>query len=116
MIQDALSSNLLFHISVVSFSASGVDVTDRLGHGHSLPNPYQFITHLSSYHLAPYEYSLDKRISCDSCGHAVACIRHYATSWKVAGSRPDEVNGFFSNFLILPTTLGPCLYSASRIN
>jgi hypothetical protein len=27
--------------------------------------------------------------------HAVAyCLRHYATSRKVAGSRPDEVNEF----------------------
>jgi hypothetical protein len=29
-------------------------------------------------------------------GHAVARLRHYATSWKVAGSIPDEVIGFFN--------------------
>jgi hypothetical protein len=26
----------------------------------------------------------------------IAWLRHYATSWKVAGSIPDEVIGFFS--------------------
>jgi hypothetical protein len=29
-------------------------------------------------------------------------LRHYATSWKVAGSNPDEVIGFLSIDLILP--------------
>jgi hypothetical protein len=33
--------------------------------------------------------------------------RHYATSRKVAGSRPDEVNGIFSIYLQLPAALGP---------
>jgi hypothetical protein len=37
-------------------------------------------------------------------------------SWKVAGSRPDEVNGFFSIYLILPAALGPGVYSASNRN
>jgi hypothetical protein len=31
----------------------------------------------------------------------VVCIRHYAISRKVTGSRPDEVNEFFSIYLIL---------------
>jgi hypothetical protein len=36
---------------------------------------------------------------------------------KVAGSRPDEVNGFlFSVYLILPAALGPGDYSASKRN
>jgi hypothetical protein len=26
----------------------------------------------------------------------ISCLRHYATSWKVAGSNPDEVTGFFN--------------------
>jgi hypothetical protein len=39
-------------------------------------------------------------------------LRHYTTRWKVV-SRPDEVN-FFSIYLILPTTLGPGVYSASN--
>jgi hypothetical protein len=43
-------------------------------------------------------------------------LRHCATSWKVAGSRPDEVNYFFSIYLILPAALGPGVYSASDIN
>jgi hypothetical protein len=34
-------------------------------------------------------------------------LRHYAISQKIAGSRPDEVNKFFSIYLILPATLGP---------
>jgi hypothetical protein len=33
-------------------------------------------------------------------------LRHYATSWKVTGSRPIEVNEFFSIYLILPAALG----------
>jgi hypothetical protein len=33
-------------------------------------------------------------------------VRHYATSWNVTCSRPDEVN-FFSIYLILLATLGP---------
>jgi hypothetical protein len=42
---------------------------------------------------------------------------HYAISRKVAGSRPNEVNDFFfSIYLILPTVLGPGVYSASNRN
>jgi hypothetical protein len=36
---------------------------------------------------------------------------HYATNRKTAGSRPDEVNAFFSIYLILPAALGPGVYS-----
>jgi hypothetical protein len=32
------------------------------------------------------------------------------------GLRPDEVNEFFSNYLILLATLGPGVYSASNRN
>jgi hypothetical protein len=40
-------------------------------------------------------------------GHEVAkWLRHYATSRKVEGSKPDEVNEFFSIYLILPAALG----------
>jgi hypothetical protein len=40
-------------------------------------------------------------------------MKHYATSSKIAGSRPDEVNVFIlSIFLILPAALGPEIYSA----
>jgi hypothetical protein len=41
---------------------------------------------------------------------------HYATSRKVAGSRPDEVNEIFTIHLILPATLGPAVYSVSNRN
>jgi hypothetical protein len=34
----------------------------------------------------------------------------------VAGSRTDEVNDCFSNYLILPAALGPGVYSASNRN
>jgi hypothetical protein len=34
----------------------------------------------------------------------------------VAGSRPDEVNGCFSVYIILPAELGPGVYSASNRN
>jgi hypothetical protein len=39
-----------------------------------------------------------------------------AGSRTVAGSRPDEVNDFFSIYLILPTVLGPGVHSASNRN
>jgi hypothetical protein len=43
-------------------------------------------------------------------------LRHCATHWKVAGSRPEEVKEFFffSNYLILPAALGRGFYSASN--
>jgi hypothetical protein len=48
-------------------------------------------------------------------GNAVAeWLRHYATSGKVAGSRPDVVN--FSIYLNLPAVLGPGFHSASNRN
>jgi hypothetical protein len=34
-------------------------------------------------------------------------LRHYATRLKVIGSRPDEVNEFFSIDLIIPAALDP---------
>jgi hypothetical protein len=50
-------------------------------------------------------------------GHAVPqWLSHYATSRKVVGSRPDEVNGFFPNYLILLTAPGPGVHSASNRN
>jgi hypothetical protein len=50
-------------------------------------------------------------------GNAVAkWLRQYATSRKVASSRPDEVNEFFSIYLILPAAPGPGVHSASNRN
>jgi hypothetical protein len=43
------------------------------------------------------------------------CLRHYATSRKVAGSRPDEDNDLVYIDIILPAALGP-VYSASKRN
>jgi hypothetical protein len=43
-------------------------------------------------------------------------IRNYTISRKVAGSRIDEVNIFFSIGRIIPTALGPGVYSASNKN
>jgi hypothetical protein len=44
-------------------------------------------------------------------------LKRYATSLKVAGSKPDEVNEFFfSIYLILLTTPGHMIYSASNRN
>jgi hypothetical protein len=43
-------------------------------------------------------------------------VRHYATSRKVAGSRPHEVIFFFSICLLLPAALGPEVHSASNRN
>jgi hypothetical protein len=46
-------------------------------------------------------------------GHAVAYwLRHYATSRKAMGSRPDEVN----EFLQFLATSGPGVHSASSRN
>jgi hypothetical protein len=41
---------------------------------------------------------------------------HYATSRKVAVSKPDEVNEFFQFTLILPAVINPDVYSASNRN
>jgi hypothetical protein len=41
-------------------------------------------------------------------------LRHYATNQKAMGLRSDEVNEFFSIYLILPAALGPAVYSASN--
>jgi hypothetical protein len=42
-------------------------------------------------------------------------VRHYATSCKVVGSSPDEVD-YFSIYLILPAALCPGVDSASNRN
>jgi prolipoprotein diacylglyceryltransferase len=42
-------------------------------------------------------------------------LRHYATAWKVAGSRSDEVDDFLT-YVILLVALGPRVYSASNRN
>jgi hypothetical protein len=43
-------------------------------------------------------------------------LRHYARSWKLAGSRPDEAIEIFSIYVNLPAALGPGVYSASNRN
>jgi hypothetical protein len=47
-------------------------------------------------------------------------LKHYATSRKVAGSRPDEVNTFSPPpppiYLIFPAALGPEVHPASNRN
>jgi hypothetical protein len=43
-------------------------------------------------------------------------LMHYATSRKVAGSRPDETNEVFSVHLIITASLEPGVYSASIRN
>jgi hypothetical protein len=43
-------------------------------------------------------------------------LGQYAKSWKVAGSRPNEVNECFSIYLILPATPGLGVNSASDRN
>jgi hypothetical protein len=43
-------------------------------------------------------------------------LRHYATSHKVMGLRPYQVNEFFSIYIILPDTLDTGVYSASNRN
>jgi hypothetical protein len=49
--------------------------------------------------------------------HAVAqSFWRYAANRKIAGSRSDEVKGFFSSYLILPAALGPAVHSASSRN
>jgi hypothetical protein len=46
----------------------------------------------------------------------VVWLRHYAASRKVAGSKPNEVNEFFSIYLILLAALNPEVHSASNRN
>jgi hypothetical protein len=43
-------------------------------------------------------------------------VKALCYSRKVAGSRPEEVNAFFSMYLILPAALGPGVHSASNRN
>jgi hypothetical protein len=43
-------------------------------------------------------------------------LRRYATSRKVAGSRPNEMNEFSSIYLILLAAVGPEVFSASNRN
>jgi hypothetical protein len=43
-------------------------------------------------------------------------LRHYATSWKIASSRADEVKEIFSIYLILPAALVPGVFSAFNRN
>jgi hypothetical protein len=38
-------------------------------------------------------------------------LRHYAINRNIGGSRHDEINYFFSNYLNLPAALGPGIYS-----
>jgi hypothetical protein len=46
----------------------------------------------------------------------VGRLRHYASSRMVAGCRPGEIIEFFSIYLILPSAVGPVIYSASNRN
>jgi hypothetical protein len=49
--------------------------------------------------------------------HAVAYwLRHYATSRKISGSTPEEMNDFFSSYLILTAALDPGFNSACNRN
>jgi hypothetical protein len=43
-------------------------------------------------------------------------VRALCCKQEVASSRPDEVNEFFSIYIILPVALGPGVYSASNRN
>jgi hypothetical protein len=62
-------------------------------------------------------YNYLKGILYPNIRHAVAqWLRYCATSPEVADSRPDEVNEFFSIYLIFPAVLGPGVYSASNRN
>jgi hypothetical protein len=46
----------------------------------------------------------------------VKLLRHYATSRKVAGLRPNEIKEFFSIYLIILAALSPGIYLASNRN
>jgi hypothetical protein len=66
--------------------------------------------------LADSDFAL-QQVACYYATHGASgsiVVRHCATSWKVTGSRPNEVS--FSIYLILPATLGPGVYSASNRN
>jgi hypothetical protein len=43
-------------------------------------------------------------------------VKSLCYSRKVSGSRPDEVNEFFSIYLVLSTALSPVVYSTSNRN
>jgi hypothetical protein len=49
-------------------------------------------------------------------GHMVAWLRHYAIGWKITGSIPDEVTGFFQFTEHFQLHYGPGVDSASNRN
>jgi hypothetical protein len=72
---------------------------------------------LSPYHAAPYPADASDVLAGVSSGSEVkekdylfvilhvfmrTWMGHYATSRRVVGSRPDEMNEFFSIYLIIP--------------
>jgi hypothetical protein len=68
-------------------------------HWNSLHGQGESVNHLYKY---SYKYLMLKSnllYQILQGGHAVALwLTHYATSWKVMGLRPDEVNEFFFQF------------------
>jgi hypothetical protein len=52
----------------------------------------------------------------DTSRRGIVVIKALDTNRKVAGSRPEEVNEFFSMYLILPAALGPGVYSVCNWN
>jgi hypothetical protein len=75
----------------------------------------QFVTlDFLSYSLIAIDL---RSIRVKNWGQALAWwLRHFVTNRKVAGSRPNEVNGFFSMYLILPAAIRPGVYSATDRN
>jgi hypothetical protein len=62
------------------------------------------------YYYVVLEWNIDLSPSSQHLECTHIRLRHYATSQRVAGSRPNEVNVYI--YLILLPTLGPGVYSA----
>jgi hypothetical protein len=63
--------------------------------------------HFPNYFLLQVHSALVVYLGLEHASYWLIC---YTTSRKVSGSRPDEVNEFFSIYLILPAALGPGAY------
>jgi hypothetical protein len=85
LVREVTGSNLDWDIDYPEWDFRGfsqslqatAEILSWLVHYSFLPNPFQFTTHLSPLTLDTV--------------YAVAYLRHYATSRKVAGSIPNEV-------------------------
>jgi hypothetical protein len=75
--------------------------------------PFSHVIPTSPKPFLPFRFS-DQNIVSNVFRTRGTWLWYYATSWKVADSRPCDVN--FSIYLVLPAVPGPGVHSASNRN